>query len=423
MPAKIMRLNDVREQLLRGRWPRKRGLDAELLNYVDGIISDVRERGDKALIELTEKFDGVRLDIDRLRVGQEEIKEAYNRVGERQLSAIETAKRRIQNFEMSIISKIGHCYVDDLGVRVWLRSQPIESVGCYVPGGRFPYPSTLLMTALPAKVAGVQRVIICTPPLRDGSIHPLILVAADMCGVNEIYRVGGAQAIAAMAYGTESIRPVEKIVGPGNQYVMAAKLLVSRDAPIDHPAGPSEIMVLADGAADPRHVALDIISQMEHGPGSIAVLLTTSMDLAGRVYESLLHLAGDAWLLVAENMDEAIDFVNEFAPEHLEIIAEGAHELAARIRSAGLILIGDSTPVSLSDYCLGTNHVIPTGGYGRVHQPLSILDFIKLTYVVESPPEALRRLSESAITLAESEGLVNHALAIIERVKGCLGRK
>lgn len=429
MPAKIIRLNNVREHLLRGRWPRKRSLDAELLNYVEGIIRDVRERGDKALIELTERFDGIKLDVDRLRVSQEEIKEAYNRVSDRQLSAMETAKRRIQNFEMSILSKISQGYVDDLGVRVWLRPQPIESVGCYVPGGRFPYPSTLLMTALPAKVAGVKRVAVCTPPLKDGSVHPLILVAADMCGVNEIYRVGGAQAIAAMTYGTESIRPVEKIVGPGNQYIVAAKLLVSRDVSIDHPAGPSEIMVLADEAADPHHVALDISSQMEHGPGSIAVLLTTSMDLAERVYESLLRLAGDAglminaWLLVAGGMDEAIDFTNDFAPEHLEIIAESAHELAARIRSAGLILIGDSTPVPLSDYCLGTNHVIPTGGYGRVYQPLSILDFIKLTYVVECPPEALRRLSESAITLAESEGLVNHALAIIERVRGCLGRE
>ncbi|MBS7640392.1 MAG: histidinol dehydrogenase [Candidatus Bathyarchaeia archaeon] len=422
MLARIVKLSRIRDQLLRDRWPRK-GLDDELLRYVEGIIRGVRERGDKALIEFTERFDGVKLDANRLRVSPEEIEGAYDKVTDKQISAIETAKKRIYEFEKGIISRINLEYTDELGVRVWWKPQPIESVGCYVPGGRYPYPSTLIMTVIPAKVAGVQRVVVCTPPLKDGSIHPLTLIAADMCGVNEIYRVGGAQAVAAMAYGTESIKPVNKIVGPGNQYVMAAKLLVSRIVPIDHPAGPSEIMILADETANSHHVALDMISQMEHGPGCIAILVTTSMRLAERVHEDIMRLAagamldGDAWLLVADSLDEAVSFINCFAPEHLEVITVNAHKLAAEIRSAGLILIGDSTPVSLSDYCLGTNHVIPTGGYGHVYQPLSALDFIKFVRVAECPPEALRALSKAAIVLAESEGLTRHALAISRRVK------
>jgi len=424
LPAKIMRLNEMQEILLRNRWPRKRILNNELLSYIEGIIKNVRERGDQALIELTEKFDGVKLNADRLRVNPKEIMEAYGMVSEKQISALETAKKRIYDVERNLLSKMNFEYTDELGVKVCWRPKPIESIGCYVPGGRFPYPSTLMMAVIPAKVAGVSRVIVCTPPSKNGGVHPLTLVAADICGVNEVYRVGGAQAIAAMAYGTESIKPVKKIVGPGNQYVMAAKLLVSRDVPIDHPAGPSEIMVLADETANPYHVALDLASQMEHGPGSIAILVTASSRLAECVYENIkclvkdARLNGDILLLTADDMNEAIKFINNFAPEHLEIIAEDAHRLSMEVYSAGLILIGGSSPAPISDYCLGTNHVIPTGGYGHVYQPLSVLNFIKFTVIAECPQEALRKLSESAITMAESEGLVNHALAIGERVKG-----
>ncbi|MEM1586397.1 MAG: histidinol dehydrogenase [Candidatus Bathyarchaeia archaeon] len=425
---KMMRLSEAEGLLLKDRWP-GRSLDNKLLSYVEEIVKEVRERGDQALIDLTEKFDGVKLDINRLRVSPKEIKDAYSRISSRQISALETARRRIYEVERSLLSKISIEYIDDLGVKVCWKPRPIKSVGCYVPGGRFPYPSTLLMTVVPAKVAGVERIVVCTPPLKNGEVHPLTLVAADICGADEIYRIGGAQAIAAMAYGTMSIKPVRKIVGPGNQYVMAAKLIVSRDVPIDHPAGPSEIMVLADETANPDHIALDMLSQMEHGPGSIALLVTTSMSLAKRVYESIMLLSadvklnGDILLLIADDVNEAIKFINDFAPEHLEIIAEDSHRLSEEIYSAGLILIGDSTPASMSDYCLGTNHVIPTGGYGQVYQPLSVLNFIKFTNIVECPLEALRELSASAITLAESEGLVNHALAISKRVRGCLERR
>lgn len=423
MLVRIAELSEVRNLLLKDRWPRKRSIDAELLSYVEGIVRDVRERGDKALLELTEKFDGVRLDASRLRVSRGEIEEAYNMVSEKQISAIKAAKKRIFELERNLLNRLDFVYADELGVRIRFKPQPIESVGCYVPGGRLPYPSTLLMTVVPAKAAGVPRTVVCTPPQRDGSIHPLVLVAADICGVDEIYRVGGAQAIAAMAYGTESIKPVAKIAGPGNRYVMAAKMIVSRDIPIDHPAGPSEIMIIADETADPYHVALDILSQLEHGPGSIAVLVTTSGELVRQVHEIMgpllgtAELAGEAWMLVAESMDEAASFANDFAPEHLEIIAEGAERLADKVSSAGLILLGSSTPVSLSDYCLGTNHVIPTGGYSHVYRPLSALDFIKLVYVAECPPKALRILSEYAVTLAESEGFERHAMALKGRLK------
>ena len=422
MPAKIMKVCEARDYLLKDRWPKKRGLDAELLSYVEEIIRDVKERGDRALIDLTEKFDGVKLSVDRLRVSREEIERAYSMVSEKQASALEDAKKRIYEVEKAFLSRIGFEYTDELGIKICWRPKPLESVGCYVPGGKFPYPSTLLMTVIPAKVAGISRVIVCTPPSKNGEIHPITLVAADICGVNEIYRVGGAQAIAAMAYGTESIRPVEKIVGPGNQYVMAAKLLVSKDVPIDHPAGPSEIMILADETANPYYVALDLVSQVEHGPGSIAVLVTTSTRLIKKVYDSIKCLIsdgdGDILLLIADDIDEAVGFANDFAPEHLEIIAEDAGGLSMRICSAGLMLIGGYSPVSISDYCLGTNHVIPTGGYSHVYQPLSVLNFIKFTVTAECPPQALRDLSAIAITLAESEGLVKHALAIGERVKG-----
>jgi len=417
-----MKVCEARDYLLKDRWPKKRGLDAELLSYVEEIIRDVKERGDRALIDLTEKFDGVKLSVDRLRVSREEIERAYSMVSEKQASALEDAKKRIYEVEKAFLSRIGFEYTDELGIKICWRPKPLESVGCYVPGGKFPYPSTLLMTVIPAKVAGISRVIVCTPPSKNGEIHPITLVAADICGVNEIYRVGGAQAIAAMAYGTESIKPVEKIVGPGNQYVMAAKLLVSKDVPIDHPAGPSEIMILADETANPYYVALDLVSQVEHGPGSIAVLVTTSTRLIKKVYDSIKCLIsdgdGDILLLIADDIDEAIGFANDFAPEHLEIIAEDAGGLSMRICSAGLMLIGGYSPVSISDYCLGTNHVIPTGGYSHVYQPLSVLNFIKFTVTAECPPQALRDLSAIAITLAESEGLVKHALAIGERVKG-----
>ncbi|MEM1531014.1 MAG: histidinol dehydrogenase [Candidatus Bathyarchaeia archaeon] len=431
MLVKVLRLKDARELALADRWPSRRGLDPGLLDYVEKIIREVRERGDKALIDLTEKFDGTRLTVERLRVSREEIKDAYSIVGEEQISAIKLARDRVERFERSILERARFEYGDELGVRIRREYRPIRSVGCYVPGGIAAYPSTLIMAAVPARVAGVRRVVVCSPPRRDGSVNPLILVAADICGIEELYRVGGIQAIAALAYGTETIKPVDKIVGPGNRYVLAAKSIISRDVPIDHPAGPSEIMVLADDSANPHYIALDMISQAEHDPNSTSILVTTSRRIAELVLEKLIHLierapSGDrikaalernGLILVADSMDEAIEFANDFAPEHLEIIAEKPYEISERINSAGLILIGAYTPVSISDYCLGTNHILPTGGFSHVYSSLSALNFIKFVNVAECPKGALMELSGCARTLAKSEGMLNHASAIDGRLK------
>ncbi len=431
MPIKILRLSDTCKSVLKDRWPRRRSLDPKLLRYAEDIIEDVRRRGDRALLDLTLKFDGVRLEVDQLGVNREEIEEAYSKVNERELSAIKIAKERVERFEKEILKRMKFKYEDELGVKIQREYRPIRSVGCYVPGGGAAYPSTVIMTVVPAKTAGVPRVAVCSPPQKAGRVNPLTLVAADICGVDEFYKVGGIQAIAALAYGTETIRPVDKIVGPGNQYVLAAKNVISRDVPIDHPAGPSEIMVLADETANPRYIALDLISQAEHGPDSIAVLVTTSIEAAESVFKVLLRLVDEApngetirkalerncLILIAESMDEAVEFANEFAPEHLEIIAKNAHEISGKICSAGLILIGGYTPASLSDYCLGTNHVLPTGGFSHVYSALSVLNFIRCMNIAECPKEALGKLWAYAKLLAEGEGLLNHASAIEERLK------
>ncbi|MEM2401667.1 MAG: histidinol dehydrogenase [Candidatus Bathyarchaeia archaeon] len=432
MPLRVLRLGEARELALASRWPRRRGLDRSLLNYAEEIIERVKREGDKALIELTERFDGVRLSRERLKVGREEIEEAYEMVSGDQISAIKLARERIERFERNILEHAQFEYVDALGIRIRREYRPIGSVGCYVPGGMAAYPSTLVMATVPAKAAGVGRVTICTPPRRDGSVNPLTLVAADVCGVDEIYRVGGIQAIAALAYGTETIKPVEKIVGPGNRYVLAAKVAVSRDVPIDHPAGPSEIMILASEDANPHYIALDMISQAEHDPNSIAILITTSISVAESTLDYIMRLIGqvtngdrvrdaleeNGLILIAESMDEAINFVNDFAPEHLEIMAEDPYSISKRIYSAGLILIGEYTPVSLSDYCIGTNHILPTSGFSHVYQSLSALDFVRFVNIVECTRDALIKLLPAAKTLAESEGLPNHALAIEGRLKG-----
>ena len=431
MPIKVLKISEAQKLALEDRWPRKRWLNEKLLAYVREIIEDVKKRGDIALIDLTAKFDGVKLKVDQLKVSREEIEEAYDKVSEKQISAIKLAKERVERFERKILAQIGFKYEDELGVKIHWEHRPIRSVGCYIPGGEASYPSTVIMTVVPAKVAGVPRIVACSPPKRSGEIDSLTLVAADLCGVDEFYRVGGAQAIAALAYGTETINPVDKIVGPGNRYVLAAKSIVSSDVPIDHPAGPSEIVILADEEACPTYVAWDMIAQAEHSADSIAILVTTSMRIARLVLEKIMQLLNTVpnrdrvraalerkgLILVANSVKEAVEFVNEFAPEHLEVIAEKAHEIAEQINSASLILVGNCTPVSLSDYSLGTNHVLPTGGFGRVYSPLSVLNFIKYVSIVEASKKALRELWEGIRVLAESEGLPNHALAIGERLK------
>jgi len=414
-------------ELLTNRWPNTRRLDSKLMSYVEKIICEVRRRGDSALIEFEERFDGVKLSPDRLRVSRGDIEKAYEKTSDKLISAIEYSKSRIEAFQREILSRLRFVYEEN-GLRIRSCTSPIRRLGCYVPGGEAAYPSTLIMTATPAKVAGVPEIAVCSPPKSGGEVNPSILVAADICGVDEIYRLGGVQAIAALAYGTQTVRSVDKIVGPGNRYVQAAKMLVSMDLPIDIPAGPSEILVIADESADPRLVALDMISQAEH-LDAVSILVTTSRKLAENVVKMLERLVESSpnrrsvsenllrngLVLVCRSLEEAVRIANEFAPEHLEVMTEDPWNIAEKITSAGLILVGSDTPVAASDYCLGTVHVLPTGGFSHVYSGLSVLDFVKRFYIAECSKMRLQELRSDLKVLAETEGLINHYLAVEER--------
>jgi len=400
----------------------------QLESDVKAIINKVIKNGDAALIELTEKFDKTRLNAKDLRVKTTEIKEAYQAVSEEQISALKFIKDKVSAFEKRVLKQAGF-KTSRAGITVQNVLRPIESVGCYVPGGQAAYPSTLVMTAVPAKVAGVPRIVVCSPPTAKGAINPLVLVAANICGVNEIYKVGGAQAIAALAYGTETIKPVRKIVGPGNKYVMIPKIIVSKDVAIDMPAGPSEILVLADETANPRLVAVDMISQVEHSEDSVAGLITTSKKLAEEVRGQLKKMATSVnrgeivtkalekygFIITCDSMDEAVELANVFAPEHVEIMTKTPMEIADRITSAGLILVGSYSPVALSDYGSGTNHVLPTGGFGHAFSGLSALDFARRVSIVESSKEGLQSMRERVKVMTEAENLPNHYKAIEAR--------
>jgi histidinol dehydrogenase len=401
--------------------------NAQVESNVKAIISHVVKNGDAALIALTAQFDEASLDAKDLRVTSREIKDAYNEVDKEQIDALKFMKNKVSAFEKLTLKQAGFKTSQD-GVTVQNVLRPIESVGCYVPGGQASYPSTLVMTAVPAKAAGVPRIVVCSPPNAEGKVNPLVLVAADICGVDEVYKVGGAQAVAALAYGTETIKPVRKIVGPGSKYVTMAKVIVSTDVAIDMPAGPSEVLVLADDSADARLIAYDIISQAEHGGDSVAGLITTSEKTALQVQENLVKLAASAprgekvsealekygFIIVCSCMDEAVALVNRFAPEHLEVMAANAKALAEKL-TAGLILIGPYSPVALSDYGSGTNHVLPTGGFAQAFSGLSALDFTRRVSIVESSKAGLEKVKSSIKIMTEAENLPNHSNAIEAR--------
>jgi histidinol dehydrogenase len=425
----IRRFSAAEDEWLRHRRTSKVFDDPSLEALVKGIIGEVKKRGDDALFDYTKKFDGVNLSEQGISVTKEDVQRAYEKVNDEEISALTYLKDRITKTERRILEKASFIQKeDDLTIHHTLT--PLRSVGCYVPGGLAAYPSTLLMTVVPAKVADVPRIVVCSPPTFDGDINPLILVAADICEVNEIYRVGGAQAIAALAYGTDSIDPVVKIVGPGRRVVNFAKDMVSRDVAVDLPAGPSELLILADETANPRFVALDLISQSEHGPDNIVGLVTPFEDFARRVVnevESLIEevdrkeivvqsLSEYGFVMVCEDLDAAVDYVNAFAPEHLEIVTRNPSEVARRIVSTGLILLGPYSPVSGSDYCFGTNHVLPTGGFSRTYSGLSSLDFVRRVNVVACTKEHLKVVEPVARALALSEGLPNHFLALEGRL-------
>ncbi len=401
---------------------------ASLEKTVKDVINAVREKGDAAIFEFTEKFDKTKLTAKTLQVTPKEIKAAYRLVTEEQVNALKLIKGKLETLETQALKQQPtKSFLEDITVQTVLR--PLESVGCYVPGGQATYPSTLIMTATPAKVAGVPRIVVCSPPTEKGTINPLILVASDICGVNEVYKVGGVQAIAALAYGTETIKPVRKIVGPGSKYVTKAKVLVSQDVAIDMPAGPSEVLILADETANPTMIAADMISQAEHGADSVSGLITTSNKLANEVLNCLRKmtakidrkeivdaaLSKQGFIIICENTEKMVPLANAFAAEHLEIMTQNPTEIADKMISSGLILIGSFSPVALSDYGSGTNHVLPTGGFGYSFSGLSALDFTRRVSIVESTKAGLQKVKSTIKVLTEAEGLPNHYKAVETR--------
>ncbi|MEM3382861.1 MAG: histidinol dehydrogenase [Nitrososphaerales archaeon] len=429
---RVWKFSEIPRQVLEERSYCPSNRFCELENYVKEIIDEVRKNGDKALINFVKKYDGVKVDIEKFKVEKEEIDKAYESVKEDEISALKFSKRRIENFQKTLLKRLEFKWYDkEKGIWVNNLVLPIESVGCYVPGGYSPYPSSLLMAVVPAKVAKVPRIAVCSPPMSNGNLSPILLVAADICGVDEIYKIGGAHAIAALAYGTESVKPVKKIVGPGNKYVTTAKILVSKDVAIDMPAGPSEILILADDSANPHFITLDLISQAEHSPDSVCGLVTTSKELASKVIVELEKtivnlerveiikkaLTQNGFIVICDCIDEAIEFVNNFAPEHLEIVTKEFDKIAKQIKSSGMILLGPYSPVSASDYCIGTNHILPTGGFAKVYSNLSVIEFVKRVSVVRCSKEGLIKMVKPISMLARREGLINHAIAVEERAK------
>ncbi|VVB72953.1 Histidinol dehydrogenase [uncultured archaeon] len=423
----IKRLEELKDEDLKSLFSRDVGIQ-DVLADVNEILMEVGSKGDEALYKYTEKFEGAKL--DDLRVGEEEIDSAYDFVEERILEALAEAADNIFQFHRE--QKEREFWMTEVspGVSVGQKLVPLDSVGAYVPGGRAAYPSSALMNVIPAKVADVPRIVVCTPPKADGSVTPLTLVAADMAGADEIYKVGGAQAIAAMAFGTDSIERVHKIVGPGNVYVTAAKMLIRGTVEIDFPAGPSEVLIIADRTADPGVIAADMIAQGEHDPRSISVLVSLDELLASAVEEELNIQAASAArseivrqslehsaVLVANDIDEAVDFSNAFAPEHLEIITRDPMGVLRSIRHAGSVFLGGYTPVAAGDYASGTNHVLPTSGYARVFSGLNVDHFTKKISVQMITDDGLLGLEDTITTLAEAEGLKAHAESVRKRLE------
>jgi histidinol dehydrogenase len=397
---------------------------------VKSILTEIQAKGDKALFSYSKKLD--RVELDSLEVTEDEISNAYNNVERKLVAALELAANRIEQFHFLCKQRIEPGFLThDLGRLI----RPLNRVGIYVPGGSAAYPSTVLMTAIPARVAGVNEIFVATPPKENGTIPAPTLVAADIAGVNRIFKIGGAQAIGALAFGTESIPKVDKICGPGNVFVVTAKRMVYGIVDIESLPGPSEIIIVADDTADASLCAADLIAQAEHDPQASAILITTSTKLARAVDRDIKrqlsklkrkNIAAEAlksggMIAVVDNQEEAIELVNLYAPEHISLMLQSAASYIQRIRHAGCIFIGNSSPVALGDYVAGPSHVLPTGGSARFSSPLGIEDFLKITNIIAFDEAVGKELGPSAITIAEAEGLEGHAQAIKLRLKS--GRK
>ena len=399
-----------------------------VLDTVSEILNNVKNNGDEALKSYTEKFDGVL--IDDLKVNNAEIKEAYDNLDDRLLIALKQAAANIEKFHKKQIPKDWQMEVNP-GITAGQIVRPINIAGCYIPGGRAAYPSSILMTVIPAKIAGVEKVVCVTPPQKDGKILDAILVAADIAGADEIYKIGGAQAIGALAYGTESVPKVEKIVGPGNIFVTAAKKLVYGQVDIEFPAGPSEVLILADESAEPEFLATDILAQAEHDPNASCFLVTDSQDLAEKTNESVLKLTKTAprheiieeslsksgKIIITDTFDEAIYVTNEYAPEHLIISTKDDDKTLNNIKNAGSIFLGSYSPVAAGDYGSGTNHVLPTGGGAKMYSGLSTESFIKKPTVQRITKEGLAELAKTSVPIAEYEGFFAHSNSFKRRLK------
>jgi histidinol dehydrogenase len=406
----------------------KRETSADVEAAVRAIVADVATAGDIALKNYTQKFD--RLDLGKvgLKVTQEEIAAARGACDQGAIAALELARERIEAFHRRQMPRDDR-FTDALGVELGSRWTAIEAVGLYVPGGTAAYPSSVLMNAVPAKVAGVPRIVMVVPA-PDGVLNPLVLAAAKLAGVDEIYRIGGAQAIAALAYGTATIAPVAKIVGPGNAYVAAAKRIVFGRVGIDMIAGPSEVLIIADKTGNADWIAADLLAQAEHDASAQAILITDDEKLPGAVERALdgqlarlprEKIAAASWrdfgaMILVRSLDEAVPLVDAIAPEHLEIAAADAEQLAQRIRNAGAIFIGAYTPEAIGDYVAGSNHVLPTARSARFSSGLGVLDFMKRTSILKCGPEQLRALGGAAIALGEAEGLDAHARSVAIRL-------
>ena len=395
---------------------------------VESILKDVKKNGDVAIRKYEKKFS--RANITTLRVSKAEIKNAYSKVSKIELDSLRLAKKRLEKTESAIKSLLKNKTINQDGIKISKKFIPIQSVGCYIPGGLAKYPSSVIMSVVPAKVAGVKRIVVVSPPNTDGKIDPLTIVAANLCGANEIYKTGGVQSIAALSYGTKSILKVDKIVGPGGAFVTTAKYLISDETGIDMLAGPTELGILSDNSTNPKLIALDLISQAEHSSDTFCYLITTSQKLANSVNKIISELIpkikrstfvksslkNNGFIAICKSSTDMIKLANTLAPEHLQIMTKNPESVSSKINTAGLILLGENTPSSASDYVLGSNHILPTDGFGKIRGPLSVLDFIKVNTQTTCSKSSLSKLSKYLDVLTTSEGLPNHYEAVRGRL-------
>jgi len=419
MKVRILKLEEERDQIARIK-NRSSGNILDVENSVKAIIDNVKNNGNRALIELTEKFDDVLLCEKKIIVKQNEIKQAYSKLSFSEILAIKNAAKNIKNYAR--FQKPKQWFKEtSTGIKIGVIIKPIEKIGCYIPGGRYPLPSTVLMSVIPAKVAGVKEIVIATPPQKNGKINPAILVAADVAGVTKIIKVGGAQAVAAMAYGTKSIPKVDKIVGPGNIYVTAAKKLLYGIVGIDMLAGPSEVLIIADEDSNPKFIAADMLAQAEHDPLACSILVTNSIELANatksEIEKQTEKLSSKeiikqsfekfSCIILVNSLDEAIKFSNQFAPEHLELMGF-EKEILKEIDNAGSVFLGEYSVEAAGDYCSGTNHILPTGMFSKIRGGLSVFDFLKFITVQNLSKSGLKKLNSTISVLADMENLPAH---------------